>query len=394
MEEKNIYQLFGCRNKNELYRKVKNNTYDVKELVEFINFLKQDRTDDKPLIDSNVKLINYCKENQFSDGDYMLFLDNQYHLLKLQQTEEINLNEILKKGIEIGAKNVILIETKSDQDYFKTSLLEPTLEKKLKLQKIKEKLELVELNLVENFTFAPLNSNYHSFVESGIFEEGKKFKTSENQINEMQTLFGEPKNNIKEYEVREYKESIVQNFQTVEKTNEFLRHYAEKELRNLSMTEDFEKVKENLKTELSELNKEIFSVMFIDKKNKIVKKENLFEGTLDRSTVYLRELVKRILEEKDKFSGIVAVHNHPGGSLKPSASDVDLTKKIKDAMETIGTELKDHLIVSRTGIFSFLENGILNDKYNHNLNKSKKQAQMKMFEKNISTKYIDNFFKR
>ena len=160
------------------------------------------------------------------------------------------------------------------------------------------------------------------------------------------------------------------------------------------MTEDFGKVKENLKTELSELNKEIFSVMFIDKKNKIVKKENLFEGTLTRSTVYLRELVKRILEEKDKFSGIVAVHNHPGGSLKPSASDVDLTRKIKDAMETIGTELKDHLIVSRTGIFSFVQEDMLDNKYSQNSKNVKEDPQLKMFEKNISTKYIDNFFKR
>ena len=103
--------------------------------------------------------------------------------------------------------------------------------------------------------------------------------------------------------------------------------------------------------------------MFVDKKNKIVKKENLFEGTLTRSTVYLRELVKRILEEKEKFSGIVAIHNHPGGSLKPSESDIILTKKISEAMEMIGTELKDHLIVSRAGIFSFVQEDMLDNKY-------------------------------
>ena len=242
---------------------------------------------------------------------------------------------------------------------------------------MKDKLEPLELNLAENFTYAPLNSNYHSFIESGIFEEEKKFNSSE-QINENITAYNVPAD-TREYEVREYSDPVVQNFRGIERTDEFLRHYAEKELKNLSMTEDFGKVKESLKTELSELNREIFSVMFIDKKNKIIKKENLFEGTLDRSTVYLRELVKRILEEKERFSGIVAVHNHPGGSLKPSGSDIVLTSKIKAALETIGTELKDHLIVSRTGIFSFVQEDMLDNTYTKDLKNVKEQIQMKMF---------------
>ena len=392
MKEKNIYQLFGCRNKNELYRKVKNGSPDVKELTEFINFLKKDRIDEKPLINTNVKLIDYCKSNNLSDGKYILFLDTQYNLLRSQQTEKLELNKIIKKGIESGSRNIIIVKVKSDQDYFKTSLLEPSLDERRELKRMKEKLEPLQLNLAENFTYAPLNSNYHSFIESGIFEDEKKFTSSE-EINENITLYNIP-NNTKEYEVREYSDPVIQNFQGIERTDEFLRHYAEKELQKLSMTEDFEKVKENLKTELSELNKEIFSVMFVDKKNKIIKKENLFEGTLTHSTVYLRELVKRILEEKEKFSGIVAVHNHPGGSLKPSASDVDLTRRIKDAMETIGTELKDHLIVSRAGIFSFVQENMLENKYSRNSKNVKEQAQMKMFEKNTTAKYIDNFFKR
>lgn len=379
MKEKNIYQLFECRNKNELYRKVKNGSPDVKELTELINFLKKDRTDEKPLINTNVKLIDYCKNNNLSDGKYMFFLDTQLNLLRIRRTEKLELSKMIREGIESGARNIITVEIKSDQDYFKTSLLEPSSEERKELKEMKDKLEPLELNLAENFTYAPLNSNYHSFIESGIFEEEKKFNSSE-QINENITAYNVPAD-TGEYEVREYSDPVIQNFQGIERTDEFLRHYAEKELKNLSMTEDFEKVKENLKTELSELNREIFSVMFIDKKNKIIKKENLFEGTLDRSTVYLRELVKRILEEKDRFSGIVAVHNHPGGSLRPSGSDITLTKKISEAMEIIGTELKDHLIVSRAGIFSFVQEDMLDNKYANakDLKNVKEQIQMKMF---------------
>ena len=380
MSAKNIYQLFGCRNKNELYRKVKNGSPDVKELAEFINFLKKDRIDERPLINTNIKLMDYCKENKLPDGKYMLFLDNQLNLLRVQQTEKLELNEMIRGGIESGAANIILADIKSDKYYSDIYSLAPSPKEILDLQKMKSALGTFELTLSENFTYAPLSSKYHSFIENGIFEEGKKFeKDSKNHISEDEVLFNAATGDVKKYEAREYAEPYVQNFKNIEKTNEFLRHYAEKELKGLSMTKDFRKVKENLKTEFSELGREIFSIMFIDKKNQIIKKENLFEGTLNRSTVYLREVARRILEEKDKFSGIVAIHNHPSGSLRPSSSDIALTRKISEAMELIGTELKDHLIVSRKGAFSFMEDGLLDNKYSRELKNPKKQEQLKMF---------------
>lgn len=108
MSAKNIYQLFGCRNKNELYRKVKNGSPDVKELAEFINFLKKDRIDERPLINTNIKLMDYCKDNKLPDGKYMLFLDTQYNLLKLQQIEKLELNEMIRGGIEAAPRTLYL----------------------------------------------------------------------------------------------------------------------------------------------------------------------------------------------------------------------------------------------------------------------------------------------
>ncbi len=176
MSAKNIYQLFGCRNKNELYRKVKNGSPDVKELAEFINFLKKDRIDERPLINTNIKLMDYCKDNKLPDGKYMLFLDTQYNLLKLQQIEKLELNEMIRGGIESGAANIILAEIKSDKYYSDIYLLAPPPKEILNLQKMKSALGTFELTLSENFTYAPLSSNYHSFIENGIFEEGKNLR--------------------------------------------------------------------------------------------------------------------------------------------------------------------------------------------------------------------------
>ena len=56
-----------------------------------------------------------------------------------------------------------------------------------------------------------------------------------------------------------------------------------------------------------------------------------------------------------------------------------LTRKMSEAMKLIGTELKDHLIISRKGAFSFMEDGLLENKYSKETKNSKKQEQLKMF---------------
>jgi len=102
---------------------------------------------------------------------------------------------------------------------------------------------------------------------------------------------------------------------------------------------------------------EVFKVLFLNTQNELLKEEELFKGTIDRSTVYIRELIKKILNYNAK--SVILVHNHPAGSLKPSQSDIILTKKIKEIFEGIEIRLLDHIIISEKGYFSFLEGGIL-----------------------------------
>ena len=56
---------------------------------------------------------------------------------------------------------------------------------------------------------------------------------------------------------------------------------------------------------------------------------------------------------------MILVHNHPSGSLRPSESDILLTRKVKEVFESLEIRLLDHLIISEKGYFSFLEGGIL-----------------------------------
>ena len=80
-------------------------------------------------------------------------------------------------------------------------------------------------------------------------------------------------------------------------------------------------------------------------------------GLIDRSPVHPREVFADAVAER--ASGVIVAHNHPAGSLEPSAADVEATKQLKEAGRWVGIELLDHIIFNRQGYYSFLEQGRL-----------------------------------
>ncbi len=80
-------------------------------------------------------------------------------------------------------------------------------------------------------------------------------------------------------------------------------------------------------------------------------------GLADRSPVHPREVFADAVA--DRASGIIVAHNHPAGSLEPSAADTEVTRQLKAAGECLGIPLLDHVIFNRGGYFSFLESGQL-----------------------------------
>jgi len=102
---------------------------------------------------------------------------------------------------------------------------------------------------------------------------------------------------------------------------------------------------------------EQFRLLFLDKKNRLIADEVLQEGTIDHTPVYPREVAKRALELGS--SAIILVHNHPSGDPRPSRSDIDMTKTIVQAGETLGIVVHDHIIISRGDYASFKAMGLL-----------------------------------
>ncbi len=102
---------------------------------------------------------------------------------------------------------------------------------------------------------------------------------------------------------------------------------------------------------------EQFRVLFLNRKNALIKDEVLQEGTVDHTPVYPREIVKRALELD--ASSLILVHNHPSGDPTPSRGDIAMTREIVQAATALKIQVHDHLVIGRGKHASFKTLGLL-----------------------------------
>ena len=118
-----------------------------------------------------------------------------------------------------------------------------------------------------------------------------------------------------------------------------------------------EEIYDFLRANIAYEYKEIFTAIYLDRRNNITKINNEFSGTVDRATIYPRELLKKAIE--CNASSIIIAHNHPSGSLLPSNEDIMITKKIVSTMKTVDINVLDHLIITKEGFLSLAMEGYL-----------------------------------
>ncbi len=110
---------------------------------------------------------------------------------------------------------------------------------------------------------------------------------------------------------------------------------------------------------MQNLPEEQLRVIFVNNANRIIKDEVLSKGVEDQTAVFPRQIMKRAMTLH--ATGIIVVHNHPTGQLRPSNADLVITRSLVAAAEALAIRMLDHLIVGNEdkGYFSFRENGLL-----------------------------------
>jgi DNA repair protein RadC len=107
---------------------------------------------------------------------------------------------------------------------------------------------------------------------------------------------------------------------------------------------------------IGELPHEEFWILYLNNSNKVIHKTQLSKGGLTGTVVDIR-LIFKIAFEYNAIS-IVLTHNHPSGKLLASNSDIEITKKIKEASKYLEINVLDHIIITENGYYSFNDNGI------------------------------------
>jgi DNA repair protein RadC len=116
-------------------------------------------------------------------------------------------------------------------------------------------------------------------------------------------------------------------------------------------------VKQYLRLMLQESEHEVFVVLFLDAKNRLIETEEMFRGTLTSTSasVYPREVLKAAL--KHNAASVIFSHNHPSGLADPSQADLLITRTLKEALALVDIRVLDHIIVARSETHSFAEHG-------------------------------------
>lgn len=114
---------------------------------------------------------------------------------------------------------------------------------------------------------------------------------------------------------------------------------------------------EYIKPKLEDLPHEEFWVILLSRSNKIIDKQLIGRGGISETTADIKLIFKKSIESL--ASGIILAHNHPSGNLKPSQSDINLTKKIIEASKLFDINVLDHLIIGDSNYYSFADEGII-----------------------------------
>ena len=106
-------------------------------------------------------------------------------------------------------------------------------------------------------------------------------------------------------------------------------------------------------TDLRDLKKEHFVVLYLNARHQLVHKETVSIGTLNANLVHPREVFEPAI--KHSAANIIVAHNHPSGDSKPSEDDLEITKRLTEAGKIMGIEIADHIIVAKNSHLSFKE---------------------------------------
>jgi len=133
--------------------------------------------------------------------------------------------------------------------------------------------------------------------------------------------------------------------------------YEEQELKEKIQFIKTKQLFEYFKAIIGNKRNEVMRAVYLDSQNRLIKAENLSEGTVAEAVAFPRKIVEGAL--KYRAISVIIAHNHPSGVAEPSDNDDKITERINNALQTVGISLQDHLVIAGDKYFSYRKTGYL-----------------------------------
>ena len=330
--ENNFYSYFNCNNKEELYSLIKDRDESVKELADYIEYAKEN------ILERNYKITNQDQlEEAFRMGDIInpgtdeisvIFFDSANNIVNNKVfNQETSLENIMLESYSPVARNFMLMNGKN------------ATRRTLELGNDLNSLGFTEIDILTK-------------------EKGNTFYS---KLAYSLKDFGVPKKREDSYNFSKE----VNKLEKMENYQEFLKFYTNNEIIGKNILYQSEEIGELLKIANQKLTQEEFVVLQHDKNFSVINCESIAKGGLDKATVDLKILIPKILDKR--VAGISVSHNHPSGNSNPSRADIELTNAIEKMCKKFNKNLLDHYVVSSSKVFSFLNEGLIDDRYLKNI---------------------------
>lgn len=320
----NLYQYFGCKNKEELYHLVEIKDPSVRELRDFMGYaqgqiLSQEGLKNKKDMVKYLGSVELPQKNEFS----IFFLNAGNQILSYNTFPyETELPEVIEKSYHPTAVQFCIVSGSENLN---------------RCENLCRDLEGLRYRILDRM-YMRKNKIYSVDLEPG----------------EVIRAVSEEKENT-----FPFSETFtdISNIPNMEKYQEFIEFYRDQQLPGKNVIVNHREIEKLLKLSNQHLSQEYFSIIAYDKDHKITNYETLFKGKIDSSPVDLRIVIPYLLEEN--IRGIQILHNHPSGNPKPSREDIELTRNIELLCKKFNKELLDHTIIGKEDTFSFQREGML-----------------------------------
>ena len=312
---KNIYEHFGCKNREELFEKIRNNEESVKPLIEYITYSKM--FENKEILDSPERFVSlFYKYNQPKDNEiYAVYVNTQgkpVHLSIIKAGDKKNVKQSIYEGLVAGASCVA----------FLSSELLPNRH----IEEIKKMASLVQLKPVDTFKYFESSNSYFSEEKNDFVSLTEESKT------------------------QKVKKDKTMNYIQLEHGEEFFTYMVNEVTQGMNVINEENAIYDHLKKGYGNFEREIFGIIMVDQNDKVNKIKNIFSGGRDACIVDRRIITKELLKEEPK--SVYFFHNHPSGSMTPSINDMQLNDILKQLATNLDIEFKDNLVVSKQGVYS------------------------------------------